>query len=107
MKIDPKRITKFDRTQADLEWFLFFCISTAGKNAEVQSRKINEMIDRTQAVQAYRNTGIYSIPNAVYYISQYENGRNKIPSPASPKACSEWIAPVSYTHLTLPTICSV
>ena len=33
--IDPKKITKLDRTQADLEWFLFFCISTAGKNAEV------------------------------------------------------------------------
>ena len=33
--------------------------------------------------------------NAVYYISQYENGRNKIPSPASPKACSEWIAQAS------------
>ena len=57
MKVDPKKITKFDRPQADLEWFLLFCISTAGKNAEVQSRKINEMIDRTHnpGIQKRRN----------------------------------------------------
>ena len=95
MKVDPKKITKFDRTQADLEWFLFFCISTAGKNAEVQSRKINEMIDQTQKMKVYQDTGIYSIPNAIYYKCHYENWETKIPSPASPKTCSEWIAQAS------------
>ena len=44
MRIDPTQITKFDRTQAELEWFLLFCISTAGKNATVTAKKINDRL---------------------------------------------------------------
>ena len=58
MKIDPKRITLFDRTNSMLEWFLFFCISTAGKNAEVQANKINGMIDHVLA-SPHGPKGIY------------------------------------------------
>ena len=61
MKIDPTQITKFDRTQAELEWFLLFCISTAGKNATVTAKKINDGIDFTHRVKRFQSMGIYSI----------------------------------------------
>ena len=59
--IDPTQITKFDRTQAELEWFLLFCISTAGKNATVTAKKINDGIDFTHRVKRFQSMGIYSI----------------------------------------------
>ena len=61
MKIDPTQITKFDRTQAELEWFLLFCISTAGKNATVTAKKINDGIDFTHRIKRFQSMGIYSI----------------------------------------------
>lgn len=42
--IDPANITKFDRTQAELEEFLLFCIVAAGKNSKVQAKKLDEFL---------------------------------------------------------------
>lgn len=36
--IDPTRITRFDRTDEELEYFAFFCILVAGKNARTMAR---------------------------------------------------------------------
>lgn len=42
--IDPYNITKYDRTQNELEEFLLFCIVVAGKTAYIQSRKLDEFL---------------------------------------------------------------
>ena len=44
IKIDPDDITKFDRTQNELEAFLFFAIAVAGKNSDIQAKKVNDFI---------------------------------------------------------------
>ncbi|AFO71701.1 putative N-glycosylase/DNA lyase [Caulobacter phage phiCbK] len=42
--IDPRNVTKFDRTDAELEeWWLFSCI-VAGKTADVQAAKLDRML---------------------------------------------------------------
>lgn len=42
--IDPRDVTKFDRTDAELEeWWLFCCI-VAGKTADIQARKLDQML---------------------------------------------------------------
>ena len=43
--IDPTNITKFDRTEAELEEFLLFCILVAGKNSNVQAKKLEQFLD--------------------------------------------------------------
>lgn len=78
MRLDPKKITKLDRTQAELEWFLLFCISTAGKDAMVQAKKINEMIDLSHKIKHYQSIGIYSIGCSDTMPINYEY-------------CSEWM----------------
>lgn len=42
--IDPTNITKFDRTESELEEFLLFCILVAGKNSNVQAKKLEEFL---------------------------------------------------------------
>jgi thermostable 8-oxoguanine DNA glycosylase len=42
--INPSDITKYDRTEAELEEFLLFCILVAGKNSKVQAKKLEEFL---------------------------------------------------------------
>jgi hypothetical protein len=42
MTVDPYNITKYNRTEAELECFLLFCIVVAGKTAYIQARKLDE-----------------------------------------------------------------
>lgn len=42
--IDPFRITNFQRTPAELEEFLLFCIVAAGKNAMQQAEKLEALL---------------------------------------------------------------
>lgn len=42
--IDPFKITNFNRTEAELEEFLLFCICVAGKGAEQQAKKLSEFL---------------------------------------------------------------
>ena len=44
MTVDPYNITKYDRTKAELECFLLFCIVVAGKTAYIQARKLDEFL---------------------------------------------------------------
>jgi hypothetical protein len=39
--IDPRDVTKFDRTQAELEEYWLFCIVAAGKTAMTQARLLD------------------------------------------------------------------
>jgi thermostable 8-oxoguanine DNA glycosylase len=39
--IDPDNITKFDRTEEELQEFLLFCVLVQGKQAKIQSVKLN------------------------------------------------------------------
>lgn len=49
--IDPRDITKFDRTQAELEEYWLFCIVAAGKTAMTQARLLDAFLqmNRTSA----------------------------------------------------------
>jgi hypothetical protein len=42
--IDPYNITNYNRTEAELESFLLFCIVVAGKTAYIQARKLDEFL---------------------------------------------------------------
>lgn len=44
MTVDPYNITKYNRTKAELECFLLFCIVVAGKTAYIQAQKLNEFL---------------------------------------------------------------
>jgi thermostable 8-oxoguanine DNA glycosylase len=44
MTVDPYNITNYDRTKAELECFLLFCIVVAGKTAYIQARKLDEFL---------------------------------------------------------------
>ena len=43
-KIDPYKITNYNRTEEELELFLLFCIVVAGKTAYVQAEKLDQFI---------------------------------------------------------------
>lgn len=45
MKINPQEITDYNRTNAELEFFLLFCIVVAGKKSDIQARKLEEWYD--------------------------------------------------------------
>ena len=46
-KIDPYNITNFQRSDAELELFLLFCIVVAGKTAYIQSEKLDLFLGKT------------------------------------------------------------
>ena len=43
-KIDPYNITKYDRTEEELQLFLLFCIVVAGKTAYIQAEKLEQFL---------------------------------------------------------------
>lgn len=43
--IDPNNITDFDRSESELEEFLLFAVSVAGKTAEVQAGKLDRFLN--------------------------------------------------------------
>jgi thermostable 8-oxoguanine DNA glycosylase len=44
--INPRQITDFNRSQAQLEEFFMFCVIVAGKNAHVQATKLEDFLKR-------------------------------------------------------------
>lgn len=42
--INPENITKYDRSEEELEEFLLFCILVAGKNSDIQARKLDDFL---------------------------------------------------------------
>ena len=42
--IDPTKITNYNRTEAELEEFLLFCIMVAGKNAKQTAKKLHKFL---------------------------------------------------------------
>ena len=47
--IDPHNITNYNRTTAELEEFLLFAIVVAGKNSQVQARKLSAFLKTVKA----------------------------------------------------------
>lgn len=43
--IDPTKITKFNRTQEELEELLLFCLIVAGKTASIQAGKLEDFLN--------------------------------------------------------------
>lgn len=48
--IDPTKVTKFDRTEAELEEFLLFCVCVAGKTAKTQARLLEGFLTNLREV---------------------------------------------------------
>ena len=48
--INPNTVTNFNRTDAELQEFLLFCIVVAGKNSQVQAKKLNEFLTSDESV---------------------------------------------------------
>lgn len=89
--IDPKNITKFDRTLPELERFLIFCICVAGRNSQMVAGKLNkwwvmnatsptltllsfthdEIIEELQGIKMGQYT---RISNALYSVSARVDG---------------------------------
>jgi len=46
--IDPSKITNFDRTDEELEEFALFCPCVAGKRAEVQAEKLDQLLSNLE-----------------------------------------------------------
>ena len=44
--IDPDNVINFNRTQAELEEFLLFCVCVAGKNARRQAKLLDDYLNR-------------------------------------------------------------
>lgn len=48
--IDPTNITNYNRTEAELEEFLMFCIMVAGKNAKQTAKKLDSFLFGTLGI---------------------------------------------------------
>jgi thermostable 8-oxoguanine DNA glycosylase len=53
--IDPTKITNFNRTEAELQEFLLFCIVVAGKNSHVQAKKLDLFVTRIVKEKGHQN----------------------------------------------------
>lgn len=42
--VDPTDVTKFDRTDAELEEYLLFCVAVAGKTAKIIAQKLDQFL---------------------------------------------------------------
>jgi thermostable 8-oxoguanine DNA glycosylase len=45
--INPRTITNFERTKEQKELFALFCLVVAGKNSDIQARKLDELLEGT------------------------------------------------------------
>ena len=63
-KINPKKITDFNRTKADLELFAVFAVCVAGKNAQQTADKVNDNF-RDVATPTKQLTPFEAIKNLV------------------------------------------
>ena len=51
--IDPHDITNFERSEEELEEFLLFAVSVAGKTAEVQAKKLDKFLNLVSLPEKY------------------------------------------------------
>lgn len=42
--IDPKKVTKYDRNETQLQEFLLYCVCVAGKKSEIETRKLDKFL---------------------------------------------------------------
>lgn len=69
MKIDPKQVTQYDRSQAELEAFWLFCILVAGKNSDTTSRTLERLLSNRifpnmspfEYIRSLGSTGLYNL----------------------------------------------
>jgi thermostable 8-oxoguanine DNA glycosylase len=60
MTIDPKNITNFNRNKLELQAFWIFCILVAGKNSDIASRKLSQLMSRANGdlFQYFKDLGV-------------------------------------------------
>lgn len=76
MKIDPKQVTQYDRSQAELEAFWLFCILVAGKNSDTTSNVLARMLSSVKngtPFDSIRSLGEIGLHNllVVHRVGQY------------------------------------
>lgn len=52
--VDPSNVTKYDRTEAELELFFLFCTVVAGKTATTQARLLEQFLLKLPKVESNR-----------------------------------------------------
>jgi len=60
MTIDPKNITNFNRNKLELQAFWIFCVLVAGKNSDIASRKLSQLMSRANGdlFQYFKDLGV-------------------------------------------------
>ena len=60
MTIDPKNITNFNRNKLELQAFWIFCVLVAGKNSDIASRKLSQLMSRANddLFQYFKDLGV-------------------------------------------------
>ena len=48
--INPAEVTNYNRTQAELEEFILFCINVAGKKSSIEAHKLEVFIERAKNI---------------------------------------------------------
>ena len=66
LTIEPTQITRYDRTNAQLQAFWIFCIVVAGKNSDYAARVVGRLLGKTDnPFQYFRDIGETGIRNAL------------------------------------------
>ena len=66
LTIEPTQITRYDRTDAQLQAFWVFCIVVAGKNSDYAARVVGKLLGKTDnPFQYFRDIGEIGIRNAL------------------------------------------
>lgn len=77
--IDPSDVTKYDRTEAELEEWLLFCIVAAGKTAKTQARLLDNFLTSLRENYGSEKTTpfqlIYNADNVWCLRSEIEKSR--------------------------------
>lgn len=74
--IDPSKITKFDRTDHELQEFLMFCIMVAGKSATQTAQKLEDFLQCWQSPFAMLTFMIkFSAEGLIYWMKEFKLGQ--------------------------------
>lgn len=64
--IEPTKVTRYDRTDAELQAFWIFCIVVAGKNSDYAARVVGNLLGRSEnPFEYFKELGEIGIRNAL------------------------------------------
>ena len=60
--IDPKKVTKYDRNETQLQEFLLYCVCVAGKKSEIETRKLDKFLSKASVQCSEVSTEVSTEP---------------------------------------------